>query len=155
LAPLDTTRLTSLVVQIKNWVGRKCDFDINSDSYNMVGNGSNPILSLQLEFGVAKPGMDYKFEDHIYAIRITGKVCQTYDFLFPEAESALGSTFTGLSPRIRGTAMEKVIGQHYAPWNSHQWEGSAGDPERSIEAVGDADQTGVRSKRNKFGPRSE
>jgi hypothetical protein len=143
------------VVQIKNQVVRKCDIDIHSDSYNMVSNGNNPILSLQLEFGVAKSGMDYKFEDHIYSIRVTGKGCQTFDLLFPEEASALSSMFTGLSPCIRGTVMEKVIGEHYGPFNSHRWESSAGDPKRSIDAVDDADQTGVRSKPNRFGPRSE
>jgi hypothetical protein len=52
------TRLTSLVVKITNRVGRRCDFEVNSDSYSMVSNDNNPILSLELEFGVAKPGMD-------------------------------------------------------------------------------------------------
>jgi hypothetical protein len=153
--PFETTRLTSLVVQIKNRVGRKCDFDIHSDSYNMVSNGNNPILSLQLEFGVAKPGMDYKFDDHIYAIRVTGKGCRTYDFLCPEEESALGSMFSELSPSIHGTVMEKAIGEHYAPFNSHRWESCGAGPKRSIEQVGDTDQTEVRRKKKKFGPRSE
>jgi hypothetical protein len=109
LAPLYTTSLTSLVVQIKNQVGRKCVRDINMDSYNMVDNGNNQILSLQLEFGVAKPGMDYKFEDHIYASRVTRKGCQTYDPLSPDEESALVSIFPELSPWIRRIVMGKAI----------------------------------------------
>jgi hypothetical protein len=139
LARLYTTRLTSAVVQIKNPVGRKCVYDIKMDSYNMVGNGNNQILSLQLEFGVAKPGMDYKFEDHIYAFRVTRKGCQTYDPLSPEEESALVSIFPELSPWIRGTVMGKAIGTHFAPFNRHEWQSSAADLKGSMEQVDDAD----------------
>jgi len=85
----------------------------------MVSNGNNPILSLQLEFGVAKAGIDHLFENHIYAIRVTGKSRQTYNFLSTDEESAFGSMFTEPSPCIHGTLMEKAIGEHFVPLTTY------------------------------------
>jgi hypothetical protein len=117
----DTNRLTCLVVQIKNRDHRKSEFAINLDQYDLLSIGKNPILFLQLELGLSKPGLNHMVDDHVYAIRVTGKGRSTYKFLTKEVESALDSMLTELGPCFEGGKGEKEIVARYDRIRGHGW----------------------------------
>ena len=53
-----------MVGQIKNQEGRGSDFGVNLPKYDMLKIGENPILLLQLEFGVHNSSIDYLVKQH-------------------------------------------------------------------------------------------
>jgi hypothetical protein len=111
--PFDTTCLTCIVMKITPRDHWRSGFTGKWGNFDIVDNCKNPILFVQLEFELAKSGLDHEAHDHVYAMRVRGKMRKTYDFLTRTAQRALVSMFTELSPRPKGGSKEKDIVMQY------------------------------------------
>lgn len=147
--PFDTAGITSILVQIKNRVGRVAPFEVNPINYDMVRNGKNPILFLQLEFGVTRTGIDHKFDRDIYAIRIKGKNHDTYSFLTDKVETALHCMLTELTPCVDGTQKEKDQVEQYARLHYSGWKTIKQARKGQHEEVDELTEMQVCEKRRK------